>query len=183
MNPQILSAVAFALIIAPPALGDDLAAKVLRVFESTCGAPSKPDSLDAMDALATAQGLSSLHGHPSRFDESFVWSFGEADPSNLELLVGVSQPHEKDRVFSCSVEADGGDPQILIDGLKSFARLGEPERRESVSPNRPGVTFILLNWNVAAFPLWARYRVAFTSEAPASLVNVNLSKGLPTAPP
>jgi hypothetical protein len=124
---------------------DEAADRTFVAFRDICLA--RPDTVQALDALATAQGFTRddldlaaiVTKNPAEQYKLLVWRLGEGD-AKIELHSGsVRDIDPATYQLSCSVSANNLLPSDIVSALQRTLNLGEPSPTEhSDSPN---VTF------------------------------------------
>jgi hypothetical protein len=178
MKSSIMIGLLVAFGVATSACADDATQTVLSIFKKTCAASSQPDTLEAIDRLARGEGLWSEFGARKLENGPAYqqWQFREGGLEHLLLLVSIEPPQGKDRLYRCGVNAPGGDPQELIDGLKKLAGLGDPDRVDN--PDAENRSIVRSIWNVTPGQQSVQYLLRYNPGPSKPFVALTLAKAL-----
>ena len=164
-----------ALCAASPVRADDLTAAMMSAFVKVCAATPKPDSFEAVDALARKAGFGkALVSDPASEGTAgpfqAVWLDAHGEKNGVSIHVFVWDTRTK-REFRCAanVFVAGSDPGTLAAGLKDFLALGPPK---TVTPDEAKPSEIEVHWPLIDEPPGSECYLYYDKSQPHQLAGL-----------
>jgi hypothetical protein len=157
---------------------DDAAERLLTAFRNICLV--KPDSVWAIDALATHYGFTRASDPPTTVNVAdiynliFFWRLGDGE-SKVTLNGLALDNNPLHYALLCEMDANGVPPEDLIAALKTTASLGEPKEEKHQDSTR-----ITLSWKIPADPRQDVLRMEYDSSKGRQHIGLSFKQDIRT---